>query len=147
MPRTQWPTIEYSLDKLSMPVPLSGCWLWMGKINMQGYGMLSRYPNGKQKTLRAHVESYKRHVGPIPAGLELDHLCRVRHCINPAHLEAVTHQVNSQRGLAGAYLKNKTHCIRGHALSGDNCEINSKGHRRCRACTRLGYHRRKQCKR
>jgi DNA-binding transcriptional regulator YiaG len=66
------------------------CWLWRGWVNDRGYGRASSHP--------AHVIYYKRHVGPIPEGLQLDHLCRVRLCVNPAHLEPVTHAENIRRG-------------------------------------------------
>src|SRR3990167_9081181 len=70
------------------------CWLWKGSIDSQGYGRLSRRPRRS-----AHRFSYQLLIGPIPPGRELDHLCRVRHCVNPDHLEAVTRRVNILRGM------------------------------------------------
>jgi len=69
------------------------CWLWIGATNQKGYGT---FWSGDVRT-GAHRWSYEYHVGPIPVGLEIDHLCRVRHCVNPAHLEAVTHAENLRR--------------------------------------------------
>lgn len=75
---------------------LGECWVWCARLNRNGYGRLS--VGGRE--LMAHRLSYEAHVGPIPDGLLLDHLCRVRQCVNPAHLEPVTHQVNTLRGEA-----------------------------------------------
>lgn len=78
-----------------VPVPFSGCWLWTGAATKQGYGRMYRRTPG---SWLAHIQAYEIIVGLIPKNLELDHLCRVTHCVNPAHLEAVTHQVNMLRG-------------------------------------------------
>lgn len=74
----------------------NGCWLWTGPMFWNGYGHISAATHG---TTLAHRASYEAHVGPVPEGLELDHLCRVRHCIRPDHLEPVTRSVNIQRGV------------------------------------------------
>lgn len=110
----------------------SGCWIWMAASNEKGYGVFGMGPR-ESGTRLAHRVSYEHHRGEIPPGLELDHLCRVPCCVNPWHLEPVTSKVNSRRGLWGAL---KTHCIKGHPLSGDNlvqCLV-PRGIRRCRAC-------------
>lgn len=70
------------------------CWLWTAYVNDDGYGMFR--DNGR--LLSAHVWSYEHEHGPVPDGLELDHTCRVRACVNPAHLEPVTHAENVRRG-------------------------------------------------
>ncbi len=104
------------------PEPNSGCWLWYGTINTQtGYGVISA---GRKKLL-AHRISYEMTYGPIPVGLEIDHLCRVRSCVNPEHLEAVTHQENVRRGLASfvaanAVWRSRTHCKNGHEFTPEN---------------------------
>jgi len=77
-----------------------GCWLWTGFINRYGYGVLTALPRkpGRARARAAHRVSYEWFVGPIPAGLTIDHLCRVRRCINPDHLEPVTNAENLRRG-------------------------------------------------
>lgn len=114
----------------------SGCWLWDGYITPKGYGTV-RF-NGKN--VRAHRLSYELHIGAIPKGLQLDHLCRVRHCINPAHLEPVTLQENLRRGLGGINNAIKTHCPHGHPYDRANTRTRRRGRgtgRLCRACSRL----------
>lgn len=109
------------------------CWVWQRFINPGGYGMLKI--DGRTKV--AHRDSYERLVGPIPEGLELDHLCRVRACVNPDHLEPVTGRVNILRGEGqGAKHARKTHCVHGHPLSGDNIWVSPQGWRRCLTCKR-----------
>lgn len=120
-----------------VPEPMSGCWLWTGTMVKGGYGRV-HHDNRLQL---AHRVSYQLHVGrPIPAGLELDHKCRVRSCVNPAHLEPVTHRENCRRGVVGkmgaARQKAKTHCPKGHPLSGENLYLEPRGTRQCRACRR-----------
>ncbi|OXM67334.1 hypothetical protein CF165_17410 [Amycolatopsis vastitatis] len=75
-----------------MPTP---CWIWSGTLDGGGYPVLPRLVNGEQRAHRAH---YKLHVGPIPPGFDVDHLCRLRACVRPDHLEAVEPTVNKQRG-------------------------------------------------
>lgn len=112
----------------------TGCWLWTGQIGRRGYGQIGSGSDGR--TLLTHRVSYELNVGPIPEGLTLDHLCRVRHCINPAHLEPVTARENILRGetLAAANIA-KTHCPQGHPYSPENTYI-YKGSRSCRICSR-----------
>lgn len=113
----------------------TGCWLWTSPLNKRtGYGQFAW--RGKNST--PHRVSYQELVGPIPEDLVIDHLCRVRHCVNPAHMEAVTHQVNLLRGETHA-AKNaaKTHCPQGHPLSGENLHVYvGKGvrKRQCKTC-------------
>ena len=105
-----------------------GCWIWSGAIN-NGYGRA--YIAGR--LFYAHRVVYEVIVGPIPEGLELDHLCRVRACVNPAHLEPVTRAENLRRGLKGELT---TRCPAGHPYDGANTRKRSNGHRVCRACHR-----------
>lgn len=81
--------------------------------------------------VRAHVAAYELVVGPIPPGLEPDHLCRNKRCVHPGHLEPVTHAENTRRGLS-----HRTHCPHGHPYSGDNLYVDPRGHRQCRTCAR-----------
>jgi hypothetical protein len=102
------------------------CWEWRACRNKNGYGRVN-HPHFK--TTWAHRVAYLLKVGPIPDGLQLDHLCRNRACVNPAHLEPVTQRVNLQRG----ELATKTHCPQGHPYSGDNLIVR-RGARECRTC-------------
>ncbi len=132
-----WPRIKI-LD--------NGCWLWVGNLH-SGYGRF--YYHGTE--FRAHVWAYTNCIGPVPAGLELDHLCRNRACVNPLHLEPVTTKVNLLRGVSPPAINaRKTHCSNGHPLSGDNLCIELNGDRRCIACRcaqkRRSYHARQRLK-
>lgn len=105
------------------------CWLWLGAQDLQGYGRLG--------ARLAHRVSYELFSGPIPEGLEIDHLCRVRSCVNPAHLEPVTHQENMSRSsLIGAHNRDKTHCKRGHEFTPESTRLHLDGARACRICER-----------
>ena len=112
------------------------CWLWQGEITNNGYGRLAvKRPDGKYRSQYAHRLMYEAMVGPIPAGLTLDHLCRVRNCINPAHLEPVSLKENILRGdTIAARNKAKTHCKHGHAFDAENTYVTKEGKRQCRAC-------------
>ena len=110
--------------------PDTGCWLWQGHVHQpSGYGQINRRGH-----VYAHRFAYAFLVGPIPPGLELDHLCRVRRCVNPAHLEPVTSKENNRRGRP--YRTAKTHCVNGHPFDAANTALDSRGWRRCRACDR-----------
>jgi hypothetical protein len=119
----------------------TGCWLWQGAKVGAGYGTIK--VDGR--TILTHRLAYELFVGPIPTALELDHLCRVPACVNPAHLEAVTHAENMRRGLAGfedpgKFQRAKTHCSAGHPYDEANTRFsrmrNGNRQRRCGACER-----------
>lgn len=113
--------------------PETGCWEWTGARLPTGYGML----RDGARVVRAHRASYELLVGPILEGLVLDHLCRVRHCINPAHLEPVTQQINTLRGEGFAAVNAaKANCPRGHLLTPENTYTDARGSRSCRICRR-----------
>jgi hypothetical protein len=114
------------------------CWTWTALIHTAGYG--SFRPHNQGPVLYAHRYAYELEVAQIPEGMVLDHLCRNRRCVNPAHLEPVTHRENILRG-TGASARNvdKTHCPKGHPYTDDNT-YRAKGHgRECRACIRGRY--------
>ena len=113
----------------------NGCWEWQGPLNRNGYGLFYL-----SKTRAAHRVSYEFFVGLIPEGLQIDHLCRNRACVNIEHLEIVTHRENCLRGTSPlAVNARRTHCVHGHPLSGKNLAIGYRGDRICKAC-----HRRRQ---
>lgn len=118
------------------------CWVWTAARTTAGYGQLSAGFAGKPQTLLAHRFSYEIAAGPVPDGLHLDHLCRVRHCVNPAHLEPVTIRDNLMRGetLAAAN-RAKTECPKGHPYDALNTRIRPDGARACRTCGRANWQR------
>jgi len=113
---------------------MSGCWLWTGSAD-NGYGQI----HWKRKTGKAHRIAYEILIGPVPDGLEIDHLCRVRSCCNPAHMEPVTHRENITRG-AGATIIRLGRCRSGRHLIRSDTDIqvmkggSNPGARTCRAC-------------
>lgn len=128
------------LERMSDKVLITEtCWLWTGH-KCKGYGQVN--VNGSAGY--AHREMYKALVGPIPAGLDLDHLCKVPACVRPSHLEAVSHRENIERSDNIMFAKaRQTHCLRGHPLSGEN--LNRRGHsRRCRTCDKMHSLKRKK---
>lgn len=121
----------------------SGCWLWIAALNRNGYG-LARF--GRVRV--AHRVTYELLVGPIPGGLDLDHLCRVRNCVNPSHLEPVTRRENLRRGEHN--YRDATHCQQGHPYAGDNLRISPADGglaRICRECARANDARSRERKR
>jgi hypothetical protein len=110
------------------------CWLWRPPLTPAGYGQF--FPT-KGTRMLAHRFAYELLVGPIPQGLTLDHLCRVRNCVNPEHLEPVTIGVNGRRGNSPwAINARKTHCPKGHEYDEANTYVSPQGRRLCRACHR-----------
>lgn len=124
-----------SLFALCEQVTESGCWIFMGPVTDEGYARVSM----NWKLVKVHRVFYEHFIGPIQEGLVPDHLCRVRCCVNPWHLDIVTQAVNLLRGTSlQAINALKTHCIRGHALVADNLYVTRDGkHRQCRICHRL----------
>lgn len=123
------------LGRVGLP-NLDGCMLWTGAVNAgRGYGVAGK-PIMVGGSHLAHRISYEYFVGPIPPGKQIDHLCRVRRCVAPDHLEPVDHRENQLRGLSPMGINAaKTHCIRGHELTGKNLYVRKDtGHRQCYAC-------------
>jgi hypothetical protein len=109
--------------------PVSGCWMWIRHIDRYGYG------HAAEGEL-AHRRVYRERVGEIPAGLALDHLCRNRSCVNPAHLEPVTPGENNLRSLAARGIPStRTTCSHGHDMTDAYVEPGT-GRRKCRECRR-----------
>ena len=120
------PTKRWSAEDRGHTTP---CWIWQGPIDRTGYGRVSPHQG-------AHRVVYEALIGPIPAGLQIDHLCRVRCCVNPEHMEPVTSAENTRRGIWPSSLK--THCVNGHEYTPENTYIRPShkrsGKRGCRRC-------------
>lgn len=134
----RWPPApERFRAKVSLgPIPdarpdLGACWLWTGWCNSHGYGGFT--DGGRQ--VGAHVWAWEQEHGPVADGLELDHLCRVRSCARPSHMEAVTHRLNMLRGeTVAAEAAARDVCVNGHAFTSENTYLRPSGKRDCRAC-------------
>ena len=108
----------------------TGCWFWLGQLMPNGYGTFGIF----RRNFYAHRVAYALWRGPIPSAHDVDHLCRVRRCVNPNHLEAVTRRENLYRGNGPLVMKRlRTHCIHGHPFDAVNTYI-YRGMRHCRAC-------------
>lgn len=118
-------------DRLYAKLDRSGlCWIWQGAARPTGYGVIGLPRRGVDSV---HRVSYELHIGAIPEGLHIDHLCGVRLCANPEHLEAVTQAENNRRaGLVKT--ANLTHCKHGHEYTAANTMIQRGQHRQCRTC-------------
>jgi hypothetical protein len=139
-PLTRGMNLRERIRELSTPEPNTGCWLWLARVDRDGY---PRMTVGGQQGQLAYRVSYEAFIGPIPPGLEPDHLCRVRSCVNFEHVEPVTHRVNVLRGV-GLTAENarRTHCIHGHALAKLNVRVRA-GRRDCLVCEKDRNQRRR----
>ena len=129
---TERTSADRRFDAKWIPEPNTGCWLWTATGNGNGYGQFW----SEKRMVYAHRHAYERWVGPIPDGLQIDHLCRVRCCVNPNHLDPVTCRENLLRGETfNAENAAKTHCVHGHEFTPENTYISPcDGCRRCRNC-------------
>lgn len=116
----------------------NGCWTWIGYRNRKGYG---RFYNPSGSPL-AHRIAYELLRGPIPPGRQIDHLCKNRACVNPAHMEAVTLRQNVQRSNAGLPQSERAECPQGHEYTAANTYVDRRGSRSCRECKRADFRRR-----
>lgn len=140
-------TFPPASERFEAKIDRSGdCWIWTGHIRPNGYGAF--HVDGKLTSV--HRFAYEYFVGPIPDGAHLDHLCRVRACANPAHLEPVSPRENVLRGQSPhVQLFHEDTCKRGHPLVGDNVYIwhkrpNQRGCKACRYQRVLDYQRRRR---
>lgn len=115
-----------------------GCWQWTGYLMPNGYARITI--DGERQY--AHRVAYEAFVARIPDGLVIDHLCRNRGCVNPAHLEAVTQRINVLRGKSHAADRaRQTECLRGHRFDAANTYMAGNGTRKCRHCRTLARER------
>jgi hypothetical protein len=132
-------TLAERFEAKYIPEPNSGCWIWIGALEGGGYGNISSGGSRKAKRIKAHRVAYVLYKGEVPEGKDLDHLCRLRCCVNPDHLEPVTRQENIRRSpiAVAANHARRTHCSNGHPLSGDNLAwVSGENRRRCLTCKR-----------
>lgn len=119
-----------------------GCWEWTGALSHTRKGpaypeFTRRVEPGKYRVFKGHRAMYELHVGPIPEGYVVDHLCENTRCVRPDHLRAVTQRENILRGDGmSARHAAQTHCVRGHAFDEENTYVDKRGSRQCRACRR-----------
>lgn len=134
-------TVESRVARLSRLDPVTSCWVWIGSKDKDGYGKVNaRLPDGK-KVYLAHRMTFIYFVGEIPDDKEIDHRCKNPSCINPEHLRLMTHRENVEAGDYKTHHRNavKTHCIHGHALTGENIRIQRHKDivmRHCRVCAK-----------
>lgn len=131
-----------------IPEQRDGCWPWPGNKTRGGYGVIrTGLPNGPGDRQYVHRASYEMFVGPIPNGMQIDHLCRNRACFNPAHLDVVNNRTNFLRGNHPSAVGRRNRRCRNdlHDMTGDNVMIIKRdGSRRCKACYQECQRRRQQ---
>lgn len=120
------PQVHPTIRFWKLVAKTDSCWNWTGEKLRGGYGRFTIGPEHNHRK-PAHRISYEWAKGTIAAGLEIDHLCRNPACVNPDHLEVVTHQENMRR-------RRNTHCLRGHPMTPENVREGKNGYRACRLC-------------
>lgn len=116
----------------------SSCWEWVGFLDRHGYGEFRQRRMSERFCWRAHRVAYEQLVGQIPNGLDLDHLCRVRCCVNPDHLEPVTRSENLRRSPTKGRrigLDGFPECVNGHSVRPDSSRLDKFGYTVCRKCS------------
>jgi len=144
MPPKRRPILERFLEKFKVNL-VTGCWEWTGtRAGTRyhegiGYGILfSHKDKGRTRFVAAHRFAYQHFIGEIPKGLEVNHLCNIPYCVNPSHLETITHRENILKGETIAAINaSRTHCPHGHEYTKENTHIDKEGNRECRACWTL----------
>lgn len=140
MPRGVYPRPPLAERFWAKVEKTDSCWVWTAATYPNGYGEFGI----EGRTCLVHRVAWELLVGPIPDGLDLDHLCRNRLCVNPDHLEPVTRRENLLRGeTIPAFHAAQTHCVHGHEFTPDNTHIERNGSRRCLRCARLHRWRRR----
>lgn len=130
--------IRDRFEKLCIPIPESGCWIWIGLCHPKyGYGRIRN--EGSTKFLQAHRVSYELYIGSIPEGLLVCHRCDIRECVNPNHLFLGTITDNNRDMCAKKRDKNgkKYYCKNGHEFVLENIQLTSNGGRRCKICAKI----------
>lgn len=125
------PRSRHGIDGMYV-IDEQGCWIWQGTLEHHGYGQLRRHG----RRMKAHRYAYALHIGPVPAGATVDHLCFQPSCVNPAHLQLLSHAENCSRKQS---LTAET-CARGHLWTEENTGLCPRGHRTeryCRTCRRM----------
>lgn len=157
-PAAMAPTVLHSAEQIDRVPPImtrflavapelygDDCWPWPGASRGRGYGTVTVRIKGRQVSTGAYRLAFILVIGPLQPGLTLDHLCRSRPCVNPAHLEPVTIRENTLRGAGSSAVKaRKVECLAGHPLEGENLRPDAarQGMRQCRAC-QLAWSRRR----
>lgn len=118
----------------------TGCWIWIA--GGHGGGRYGGYSPTHSRKVYAHRYSFEFFFGPVPSGLQIDHLCRNKRCVNPLHMEATTGQMNTMRGM-NFPIQDGQHCQKGHPLFGPNLYMEGST-RRCRTCLKARMKRYKQ---
>ncbi len=121
--------------------PRTKCWLWTACLAANKYGHF--WDGKRQQMIVAHLWLWEQENGPVPDGLQLDHRCRIYHCVRPSHLEPVTAQVNAQRSLTylnGQHEREKTHCPQGHPYDEKNTMHKANNKRVCKTCAYARRH-------